>query len=89
MATDSDKIEMTCNEVLGLLSDYLDGELDAGTMRRIEEHVSTCKHCESFGKSFSAALESFRRLDDGEARLSHDAAERLRKRLTDRLDNAK
>lgn len=36
---------LLCVEVVELVSDYLDGDLDAGTRRRIEEHLALCPPC--------------------------------------------
>jgi anti-sigma factor RsiW len=34
-----------CQELLGSLSDYLDGELDARLCAELESHLSTCPDC--------------------------------------------
>ncbi len=36
---------ISCEEVFRALSDYVDGELDAGFRRRLERHFSECAHC--------------------------------------------
>jgi anti-sigma factor (TIGR02949 family) len=36
---------MPCHEVVGLLWEYLDGELDDVTHERIREHLGACDHC--------------------------------------------
>ncbi len=36
---------MQCEDMLGSLSDYLDGELEAQWCAEIERHVSECGHC--------------------------------------------
>jgi anti-sigma factor RsiW len=36
---------LPCIEVVELVSDYLDGELDAGTRRRVEAHLALCPPC--------------------------------------------
>lgn len=43
-----------CRELLGILSDYLDGELDPSVCGHLEQHVSDCDRCARF-------LESLRR----------------------------
>ncbi|MGW4423350.1 anti-sigma factor family protein [Streptosporangium sp. NPDC004631] len=34
-----------CREVLGLVTDYLDGALPAGRRRRLEAHLTGCADC--------------------------------------------
>lgn len=36
---------LPCNEVVELLTDYLEGSLDAATTRRVEEHLALCPPC--------------------------------------------
>jgi anti-sigma factor RsiW len=36
---------MTCYELAGLVTDYLEGALPARDRMRFEEHVATCRHC--------------------------------------------
>src|ERR1700744_2597742 len=38
---------MTCDEAEVLLNALLDGELDAGHAREVEQHVATCPRCTS------------------------------------------
>jgi anti-sigma factor RsiW len=37
-----------CIEVVELVSDYLDGELDGATTRRVEEHLALCPPCVTY-----------------------------------------
>lgn len=37
---------MNCDEIKGLLSEYVDGVLDVKTKALVDEHLSTCKDCE-------------------------------------------
>lgn len=36
---------MACKDMLGNLSDYIDGELEAELCAEIEQHVSECVNC--------------------------------------------
>ena len=36
---------MTCKEVLQQLSEYLDGELEAGLVQSLEQHLAGCHDC--------------------------------------------
>lgn len=72
-----------CIEVLGLLSEYLDGEVSPEDRERIEAHLRGCDQCERFGGQMSSFVKSLREtlrepepLDEGVARRLQD---RLRK----------
>ena len=49
-----------CGEVLADLTEYLDGQLHADRMRRIQEHVRGCEVCESFGSEIAVVVEALR-----------------------------
>ena len=36
---------MNCNEVVRQLSEYLDGELEAGLAQSLEQHLAACRDC--------------------------------------------
>lgn len=50
-----------CTEVLDDLSDYIDGELHADRVARIEAHLAGCDWCERFGGDFAAVVATLRR----------------------------
>jgi anti-sigma factor RsiW len=37
--------EMTCRELVEVVSDYLEGRLPAGDKSRLEEHLRECPYC--------------------------------------------
>jgi anti-sigma factor RsiW len=39
---------LTCREVVELVTDYLDGALDAGDRGRFEAHLGACPHCTAY-----------------------------------------
>lgn len=39
---------MDCQHVVDLVTDYLEGMLDAATTRRIEGHLAECEGCEIY-----------------------------------------
>lgn len=47
---------LRCSEVLGMLSEYADGELGPETRERIEAHLAECDNCLRFGGSFQQLL---------------------------------
>ncbi len=40
--------DLTCQELVELVTDYLDGALDAETAVRFEQHVAVCPGCETY-----------------------------------------
>jgi anti-sigma factor RsiW len=40
--------ELTCDEVVELVTDYLEGALPAGDRTRFELHLVTCRGCERY-----------------------------------------
>lgn len=52
----------TCRETRERLSDYLDGDLEARTRRRVGRHVARCKHCQALLESLTRTLEQLRSL---------------------------
>jgi anti-sigma factor RsiW len=46
-----------CNEVVSLLSQYLDVELPAEACHTIEEHLSECAPCVEFARSLRKTVE--------------------------------
>lgn len=81
MAHDREVAGIRCSEVLEHLSEYLDGELDAEAVARIEAHLSGCDWCERFGKQFSTTVGELRRHLSEPAALDPEVAARLRERL--------
>ena len=55
---------LRCSEVLARLSEYIDGELPAPEVKRIESHLLGCPNCERFGKNFGSMVVSLRRAGD-------------------------
>lgn len=76
---------ITCREVLHNLSAYLDGELAAPEVQRIEAHLAQCSECERFGGSIGALVATVRRTLATRDRLPVDVERRLHERLHDAL----
>ena len=45
---------LTCEELVGLLADYLDGSLEPETARELERHLDGCASCLNFIKTYKA-----------------------------------
>jgi anti-sigma factor RsiW len=52
---------LSCSDVLALLSDYVDGTLDAAARENVDAHLRGCNWCEEFGGRFSDVVEKLRR----------------------------
>lgn len=50
---------MTCQDVIQELSDYLDAEVDAATLRKIERHLRACEDCKLIVNQTKMAIELF------------------------------
>ena len=40
--------ELTCQDFVELVTEYLEGALDEDTVRRFEEHLALCPGCETY-----------------------------------------
>jgi anti-sigma factor RsiW len=54
---------MDCAEIQKLLSEYIDGTLDAKSVQMVERHVSVCKDCKETLASLSALVEELNTLE--------------------------
>ena len=53
---------MTCQEVAGLVTHYLDGALSAGDRARFEAHLEDCDDCRVYVAQFAQTLNALGRL---------------------------
>jgi anti-sigma factor RsiW len=53
---------LPCVEVVELVSDYLDGELDADTRQRVEEHLALCPPCRVYVEQVRDAVRALGQL---------------------------
>ena len=68
---------MDCNELVELVTAYLDDALDPGTRGRFDEHLLECDGCENYLQQFRETVRTVGRIRDDEL----DPA--FRKRLLD------
>ncbi len=71
---------MTCDEAEVLLQALIDGELDAGHARDVENHVAGCPHCTTMLKDYREMSKAI-----AEAGVSYKAPLELRKRIENAL----
>jgi anti-sigma factor RsiW len=69
--------ELTCAELVELVTDYLEGQLSEGDRRRFDEHLATCADCRAYVEQMRLAIATAGRLPDPEL------SSRLERRLLD------
>ena len=58
--------QLSCRELVELVTDYLEGALLADERARFEEHIAGCGGCETYLEQIRQTIESVGRLpDDG------------------------
>ncbi len=85
-AHDREVAGIRCTDVLGDLSDYLDGELPSEHVARIEAHLRGCDWCERFGGDFSRAVTTLREELGRAPEPATDVHDRLMRRLRSELE---
>lgn len=60
---------MRCQAVRNLVSDYLDGELDASAAAEVEAHLAHCPSCPPLAAALQAVLGQLRALPEVPAAL--------------------
>jgi anti-sigma factor RsiW len=58
--------ELSCARMVELITDYLEGALDAGLRARFEEHLSYCPPCREYLAQMRATVEATGRLTEGD-----------------------
>jgi anti-sigma factor RsiW len=82
--TDAAGVTAECAGLRPLMSDYIDGLLDAHTRAKLEEHIVVCDNCPTL---FKAMLASYQALQaDTGTQVPDETRMRLRERLLKALD---
>ncbi|MGA5461826.1 anti-sigma factor family protein [Mycobacterium sp. NPDC050041] len=55
---------MDCNELVELVTAYLDGSLDPDTRARFDVHLVECDGCEHYLQQFRATVDTLGRIGD-------------------------
>jgi anti-sigma factor RsiW len=58
--------ELTCREVVELISDYLDGALPPKERLRLEQHLDDCPHCVIYLEQVRQTVRALGRVSDEE-----------------------
>jgi anti-sigma factor RsiW len=48
--------EMTCRELVGLITDYVEGTLPAADRRRFDQHLEMCEYCANYVEQMRATI---------------------------------
>lgn len=56
---------MDCNEVVELVTAYLDDALDAATRARFDAHLSECDGCENYLEQFRVTVRTVGKIEQG------------------------
>ena len=75
MSATDDIAEMTCQEVVELVTEYFDGALNPAELRRFEEHLADCPYCDIYLDQMRSTIAATGRLVTEE--LSPPASETL------------
>ena len=67
--------ELTCKELVELVTEYLEGKLSATDQKRFSEHLALCDGCRSHLQQMRATIATLGRLT--EQSISNEAKERL------------
>ena len=60
------KSDMDCNELVELVTAYLDDSLDPDTRARVDLHLLECDGCENYLRQFRATIRTIGTIDDGQ-----------------------
>jgi anti-sigma factor RsiW len=74
--------ELTCAELVELVTDYLEGRLAGADRRRFDDHVAVCEGCAAYLEQMRATIATTGRL--GEDDLPPEFEEQLLRAFRDR-----
>jgi len=56
--------EMPCQELVELITDYLEGALSDADRERFEEHLKSCRHCRTYLEQMRHTIRALGRLPE-------------------------
>lgn len=57
---------LDCNELVELVTAYLDGELDDDTRARFDRHLAECDGCENYLQQFNSTVRTVGGIEPGD-----------------------
>ena len=79
--TESTHTHSNCKSLLGTLSDYMDGELEAELCREIEKHIAECENCRIVVDTTRRTIDLVHASNQSQSGLPDEVRDRLFKRL--------
>ena len=70
-----------CQELLGQLNDYVDGELAAELCHDLEQHLASCPDCQVVFDTLAKTIKLYHLLGEAPSELPADVEARLMQRL--------
>jgi len=55
---------MTCQEVVEVVTDYIEHELDSESVAALEEHINFCDGCEAYLRQMRATIATVASIED-------------------------
>lgn len=62
----TDGLEITCRELVELVTDYLEGAMSAEDRARVDAHLSTCDGCQNYLEQMRETIRLTGRLTEAE-----------------------
>ncbi len=56
--------DITCRELVELVTEYLEGVLDRTDRRRFEKHIASCENCAAYVDQMRQTVAAFGNLDE-------------------------
>jgi anti-sigma factor RsiW len=66
--------EIVCNQLVELVTDYLEGALPSRTLSQVEEHLVMCERCVTYVEQMQATVDALGGLKD---KASHEPSDSL------------
>lgn len=76
---------LRCDQVLEVLSDFVDDQLEGEACAQVKAHLAGCPECERFGRGFGSAVLALHQLRDDDSDASDDEELELLGRLRARV----
>ena len=69
--------DFKCSQMLGNLSDYIDGDLQADLCAQIEDHMKTCENCRVVVNTLRKTVELYEKSSEDTDEIPGEVKERL------------
>lgn len=69
--------DFKCSQMLGNLSDYIDGDLQADLCAQIEDHMKTCENCRVVVNTLRKTVELYEKCSEETDEIPGEVKERL------------